>query len=299
MIARAVNSHSTPDQATAPARAALFAVPSLRADNPSLRAAGRAAAALGLDLHVLRVLPSMNRVNPLFPQATIASTFSAMAASERMMRATRSWVLDVLEDDRVADRVVVVRGSFGDEVIRRAADVGASLVVLPASVSKLGRAATEIACATQVPVLVPRKMGTKDTIVAATSLSVDGNPVLHRAAQLGETLRAPVVAVHNLAPLPFDTGSWGAYLDRTITFAEGMSRRLHDAVGRLSTRATGVVTTATDPTEGILAAAREQEADLVVVGARRRSWIERTLSHDVAASVVNTAKRSVLVEPIA
>ena len=53
-----------------------------------------------------------------------------------------------------------------------------------------------------------------------------------------------------------------------------------------------------NPVEAILQEARVQDADLVVVGTRSKSWLARVLTGSVAARVVNRANRSVLVTPL-
>ncbi|MBK8259309.1 MAG: universal stress protein [Polyangiaceae bacterium] len=48
----------------------------------------------------------------------------------------------------------------------------------------------------------------------------------------------------------------------------------------------------------VLGEAREHNADLVVVGTRKRTWFDRLVAGSVAEQIVNRAKRSVLVTPL-
>ena len=54
-----------------------------------------------------------------------------------------------------------------------------------------------------------------------------------------------------------------------------------------------------DVSDAISIEARAQGADLIVVGARRRNWLQRVLREGVAAQVVEQAQCSVLVAPVA
>ncbi|HEX5658601.1 MAG TPA: universal stress protein, partial [Polyangiales bacterium] len=70
------------------------------------------------------------------------------------------------------------------------------------------------------------------------------------------------------------------------------------ALGELQLDESGVVSEDNDAARAILQEARARNADLVVVGLRRRSWLDRLLSPSVASAVVRGARRSVLVTPL-
>jgi nucleotide-binding universal stress UspA family protein len=54
-----------------------------------------------------------------------------------------------------------------------------------------------------------------------------------------------------------------------------------------------------DPAEAVLAAARERDADLIVVGVQRKTWLDCLLQPSMASHIVANARRSVLLTPIA
>ncbi|MBK8214770.1 MAG: universal stress protein [Myxococcales bacterium] len=267
----------------------------------ALRRAVQTSAALGHELHVLRVLPSLVRHNVLFPQRNVSDAFQALELSEKAVRSTRSWLLDALGDDGTAERLVVRTGGFEEATIAYAREIRASLVVVPAGGRRVGRSASTIACAIGKPVLVPKARGKEDTIVAATSLAEEGYPVLRRAARLGRSLGGRMVAVHNVVPFVSiaDIASPFSQMGDTIaSVLELRTRRLRGAARRMAATSSSVITVGLDSCRAILDEARTRDADIVVVGARPRSWVDRVLSSDLAADVVDKARRTVVVEPL-
>lgn len=266
----------------------------------ALRRAAQTAAALGHELHVLRVLRDTTRFNPLFPQRNVGAALEALDRSEKAMRQTRSWLFEELHDEELLERLVVRAGSYEDVTIEHAKALGASLVVLPSWPRRMGRLAATVACAVGKPVIVAKPRGREDSIVAATSLAEDGYPVLRRAASLGRRLGSSLVAVHNVVPLFSATTILTPFAgtESIASVLELRTRRLRSAARRLSASANTVLTIGLDSSKAILAEAKARKADMVVVGARPRSWVDRVISSDVAADVVDTAKRTVVVEPL-
>lgn len=266
----------------------------------ALHRAAQMAAALGHELHVLRVLRDTTRFNPLFPQRNVDVALEALDRSEKSVRRTRSWLFEELCDEDLLERLVVRAGSYEALTIEHAKALGASLVVLPTWPRRMGRLAATVACAIGKPVVVARPRGREDSIVAATSLAEEGYPVLRRAASLGRRLGSRLVAVHNVVPL-FSATSILTPFANTESIAsvlELRTRRLRSAARRLSESSNTVLTIGLDSCNAILAEAKARKADMVVVGARPRSWVDRVISSDVAADVVDTAKRTVVVEPL-
>ncbi|MEO8181498.1 MAG: universal stress protein [Deltaproteobacteria bacterium] len=74
--------------------------------------------------------------------------------------------------------------------------------------------------------------------------------------------------------------------------------RLRKACRQLPVPAQAVVRDEVSLADAILDEARVHDADLVVLGAQRRSWLERLFDGGVATRVVNRAQRSVLVTPM-
>lgn len=268
----------------------------------SLMRAAALARVLEADLHVMRVLPERPRVNPLFPQHNLADAVGTVESTVRVDRSTRAWLRACLGRRTAAGvPTVIAHGAFVSRVVEHATALEAVLIVVPPRKARLGHLVTSLASAACVPVLVAREATRGDTIIAATDLESPEYPVLSRAARLGQRLDAPVVAVHNLTPM-----SLAVPLDPTVPPAvllenpiqEVRSAHLSQVAERLAATTHPVVRTEVDPVDAILAEARACDADLVVVGTHRRSWLNRLLRGSIAAQVVNRAKRSVLVTPL-
>lgn len=266
----------------------------------ALHRAVQTAAALGHELFVLRVLRDATRYSPLFPHNDVAAALESLVRSEKAVRQTRSWLFDVVRDESLLERLAVRTGRYEDVTIAHAKALGAAIVVLPSCSRRMGRIAATVACAIGKPVVVAKPRGKEDSIVAATSLAEEGYPVLRRAAALGRRLGSRMIAVHNVVPFLSVTPVLAPFAttDSISSVLELRTRRLRNAARRLSASSNAVLTVGLDSCKAILEEARARKADMVVVGARRRSWIERLLSSDVAADVVDAAKRTVVVEPL-
>jgi nucleotide-binding universal stress UspA family protein len=150
-------------------------------------------------------------------------------------------------------------------------------------------------------VLASRAEGNGGAIVAATDLSKPDFPVLTKAASLATVLGKELVTVHNAGPLSA-LASVVVLPNVVISggVSEGMRREsLARATTGLPVAATPAVRTEYHAADGILKEARSRNASLIVVGTHRRSWLERALSRSVAQRVVDEARRSVLVTPMA
>jgi nucleotide-binding universal stress UspA family protein len=195
----------------------------------------------------------------------------------------------------------VHRGDFVHEVAIRSVELGACVVVVTADGSRLGSRVTGLVQASGRPVLVARDAETDDCIIAATDLESIEFPVLSDASALAQLLASRVVAVHNLTPISVILGG-GLSCPVSIPPDE---REIAER-GRLLMRATRGVTTCEavvvrhehDSAAAILEEARSREADLIVVGSRRRTWAGRMIAGNVTERVVNRARRSVLVTPL-
>ena len=257
---------------------------------------------LDAELHVVRVLPELSRVNALFPQNHVLDAVRTVELTLRANRSTREWLATCLGDDEAAiERFSIVHGNFLERVAGRAAELDAVLIIVPPREGRMGKTVTSLASTSGVPVLVAREATHDETIVAATDLESDGYPVLRRAAELGQQLDAPVIAVHNVNPVSVVVGldmAWPFTVLHGEPIREARSARLSQISEKLPVDACAVIRNDVNPVDAILGEAREHDADLVVVGTRRRNWFDRLVAGSVAAQVVNRARRSVLVTPL-
>ncbi|MFN0155958.1 MAG: universal stress protein [Gaiella sp.] len=120
-------------------------------------------------------------------------------------------------------------------------------------------------------------------------VGVDGSPVswraLDRAAELAKLAGSKLVVTSSVPVLigePF-TGEPGEELTeaRQRLQAHGLDAELVEAIG--------------DPAEVIAALAERRDADLIVVGTREPSLVERLIGGSVSESVQRKANRDVLI----
>lgn len=293
--ARRQRSSSGARKRTAPV--VLFALFERGRPTKSLKRALAFSRVLQAELHVLRVLPVLGRLD--LEASRRENSSGTMDRTLRAIGDTRSWLRQVLgQDEAAVTQVIAAPGDFLDQVAHQAKKVSAMFIVVPAREACIGATATSLACKANVPVLVARATAREDTIVAATDLETPDYPVLRIGAALGRKLDAPLVTFHNLMPRRSMFGlhtSWSP----DAPFTDGrQSGRLAEISAKLHAQALAVVRRETDSAAAILGEAREREADLVVVGARRRRWLDRLQLESVAAQVVDRAAQSVLVTPV-
>ena len=254
------------------------------------------------ELHVLRVLPALTGLDQ---REHYRHDFAAGHSVDRTMRAigsTRSWLRRVLGDHAAALTVVTAaHGDFPEQVAQQAKLSNAGLIVMPAREASIGAAATCVACKCESPVLVARAAMQAETIVAATDLEVPGYPVLRAASALGRQLDAPLVTLHNMQPLTARSGmeATGSWIGGSgLRLRRAREPELAEISAKLHAGALAVIRRESDPVAAILGEAHAHNADLVVVGARRRSWLDRIRFDSVATQVVDRAQRSVLITPV-
>lgn len=181
-----------------------------------------------------------------------------------------------------------------------------ALVVISPQARALGRRVMSLAAASRAPVLVPLETPACNVILAATDLAADC-PVLDLAAALAHRLEAQLVALHNVAPLSVLPVS--AVAGQGLVWPERMpvlpdptlasrSECLRNACQRLPVMPLRVLREESNVSDAISSEARAKGADLIVVGARRRNWLQRLVREGVAAEVVEQAECSVLVAPV-
>lgn len=272
-------------------------------DHPTaaLRQCSALAESLNADLHVLQVLPPEGTFAPVVADLDLVQTTRRVERCLEAARSTKLWCDDVLTEPLSPKRLRIRIGSFIEDSASRAVEVDAGLIVLAPSTGRLGTTATALAHAASCPVLVARTSVPEATLLAATDLEDEDYWVLRKAVELGERLKAPVVAVHNVSCLP-------ATLSLELTpCAEGSrdqpdvnetrALRLVHASEKLDAPIETVVSTEVDPVDAILDQAQVHDAHTIVVGTRPRRPLGRRIARSVAAEVVNRSDRSVLVTP--
>jgi nucleotide-binding universal stress UspA family protein len=285
---------STWQTARAPAvGAVLYATAREQPEPDSLWRAQALADRVGLELHMLRVLPEGPRLQNLLGALDAVGSARQVREFLSAARTASAFCATTLGERFEEDHLVLAVGNFIDAVSLHAQELAANVIVVPGG-EQSGSTVTALARAARLPVLVVRRALQHQTVIAATDLADQGSTVLRHAGALAHRLQAAVVAVHSVAPrlrAPFRSRSGDdVVLDAHRSKLTALAKRLHvDAL---------VVASVQDPVEAILSEARARGADTVVVGTHARSRFERLIRKSVAAQIVNRARRSVLVTPL-
>jgi len=244
------------------------------------------AQSLGTGLQMLRVLP---RVSPPTwdRELDFVQTTRRIQRCLAATRQTRVWC-EALVEQRLPVRQLRTRiGDFVDQVVVRATELNAGLIVLAPSTGRVGPTATAVARASSRAVLVSRRSPRLTPLLAASDLEDQDFWVLRKAAELSARFGTPIVALHNVSCLP----------GVALSPHESPARRLTRALAALPSPGLPVLTSELDPVDAIFDQARAHDANSIVVGVRRRPWLERLIRHDVAADIVERSDRSVVVVP--
>lgn len=279
-------------------RVLFAAYPGGRPTGALLRAASLART-FEAEISVLRVLPGDVQEAGGASSSGLAGVLWHAERFVKLARRTRKWCDATLGTALPEGRVLVREGDFQTTVARIALEMEASLVVLPPAEGRSGEQVTAIALEAGVPVLVARAVMSSNVVVAATDLEDARYPVLRQASDLAARFRTGIVAVHNVRR---EAGFEGCIHDhrrrRLALSREVDSRRkqLVELAAALDARLEPVVVSQLSTTKAILAAARDRDADLVVVGARV-SEEEPGPDSTTAVEVVEGSCRSILVMP--
>lgn len=264
----------------------LFAIGNERAPIRALREAHRFARALGAELHVIRVVPTAGVGSP--PLGGMARALREARRVIAAARHTRKLCDRVLDEHLPIKQLAVRMGAFIEQVALRAAEVDAMTIAVAPSHQRLSTSVIRLARQTGCSVLIPRGHSSFLTVVAATDLQDENIPVLRQAAQVATTLDATSIAVHSVVDVA-QVASPAKLDDRRRTLARAMLD--------IDRQFEAVVVHAADAAQGILEQAHRRDADLIVVGVRPAR--HPTSASATTASVIQGARRSVLVTPLA
>ncbi|MEO8178771.1 MAG: universal stress protein [Deltaproteobacteria bacterium] len=249
----------------------------------ALRQSSSLAGLLGLELHILRVLPTERPFLAIAP-LDIAHVARRVQRCMVAARDTRAWCDQVLAAPLSAKQLRVRIGPFIEDVGSYANELNVAFITLAPSTGRVGARATTLARVSARSVLVVRTSTFQGTLLAATKLEDNDYWVVRRAVEFGSHVGASVVALHNCSPWP-------------PRCAGSDKARPLGAQERCPIPVPTVVTHELDPVDAILVQARIQRAQTVVVGTRRSSWLGGTIEQGVAVEVIDRCERSVLVAP--
>jgi nucleotide-binding universal stress UspA family protein len=243
----------------------------------------------------LTVLPALggDRVS----QANGSEALQSLQAARSAFYMARAICRHYLRYDLSEDNIMVRQGNFLTAVAEVALMYGVDLIVLPPSEGKDGRRVTKLTQLTHVPVLIARSPGDTGTIVAASDMENQECPILKKANELSQQLAAPIVLVHNLLPT-LQLAEPSILAHTYDEEREAREQHVKKTSESLVPGADTVVLSSLSTADAILQVASEKCADLIVIGAYRRSWMARLFSAGVAAQVAERAPYSVLITPL-
>jgi nucleotide-binding universal stress UspA family protein len=224
------------------------------------------------------------------------------AIAQAALRGVRRFCDRGLAEVLPRDHMLVKQGEFSEVVAQTARELDAELVVIPGAERQKGKTVAQIAREAGVPVLVARK-SVGGGIVAATDLGDPGCDELRQAAALASQVPGKLAFVHNVKPIVHAaTTSLGhcmcTLIEPSAQALQECKERLQGLAAFFGVCAEAMVVSRPSAEDAILEVARDEGADLVVVGARRQRWIERLFGTALAARIVDRCERSVLVAPL-
>lgn len=266
------------------------------------------------ELQVLTVLPDSPTWSEIFG-GHLTSNASLIEEVEKEQRERAERTLQEAAApfrDRVARLVTTaVSGHPGSEIVRVAEEERAGLVVVGSrgrtglAAALLGSTAEFVAKRAPCSVLVVRGGHAPERVLLATDGSEPSRRAMERLAELPIPRSARVSVLHVTESFYANPGLMPALreeFERTVAeirrtqrqnaeiLVEG-TRRFLEGAGFSATSATRTG----NPAEEILAAAREDEADLIVVGARGLSPAREFLIGSVSGRVLRYAPCTVLI----
>jgi nucleotide-binding universal stress UspA family protein len=133
------------------------------------------------------------------------------------------------------------------------------------------------------------------TIIVGYDETEPARRALERAAQLARAFGAKLV-VTSVAPTLLGTGRTAGPIDPTDTPGDHREQLVHarEALAELSLQAEFVPALG-DPAHTIVELAEDRQADLIVVGTREPSVLERLLGQSVSGSVARHTRCDVLI----
>jgi len=211
---------------------------------------------------------------------------------------------------------VVCVGRAADEIVRQAADLKADLVIVgsrgrgPLATTLLGSVAAEVVDRSPCPVLVARRPALNKIVLAEDGSSGAAGALAYLtsspfATSLAEVPVQVTGVVDTDMPWALTSGIDGhATGPMYEAYQEGLgaqrkalatkTRETAEVLTRLGRRATAALREG-HPASELIAEASESDGDLIVVGTRGRTGLERLALGSVTRAVLTHAKCSVLV----
>lgn len=272
----------------------------LREADASARAAGNA------KLAVVHVIPDVQQLNPLFPQANLGSELDVASLVGRVRTLLDERIKAVTgRDPSEVERFVEV-GLDYSEIIRRAEQWHPSILFV-GSLGKtgltrvlMGSVAEKVVRYAHCPVVVVRPTKTRGTVIAATDMSKPSLEAVKVAADQARVRKAKLVVAHALdfrgAAFFGELGSFFGGAQHTVDVPVVLGATKTALAGALESIGVTAEPVALDgsPSATIHDLVMQRAAELVVVGTHGRTGLARIALGSVAESIIRHVPCSVL-----
>lgn len=226
-------------------------------------------------------------------------TADARTSAERLLeRSGASGELRIVQGVTAEDALLdALNGGGGDAlIVGRAAGREGGRVV------RLGRVARHLLHAAAAPVaVVPPDLRAEDLgrgpVVALSSLAPDSVEACRFAARLASALRRPLAVLHVARAEEPPYVAAGAWRDALEAHSADARRELDAWLGANGVRADAATALLGSPVERALELADEQQATMLVAGARSLSAAERVVHGSTSVALAGAAKVPVIVVP--
>lgn len=262
-------------------------------------------------LAVCHVVPNLQPIAMLFPQSTQANIVDVAGFTVRAEVAVRERVSELTGRATDSFEVFVVQGVDYAAIVECAETWRADLVVVGTHGGTalerlfLGSVAARVTRYAHCPVLVAREGALDGPVIAATDLSDPSLPALSAGRDHALRRKASLVGLHvvelvgaasylSAAGAPFGIMPTSYTAESIAQLVDVGKRVLSGAME--SVQANGeALAVAGDAESVIVDTAKERRAQLLVVGTRGRTGLERVALGSVAEKLVSHAPCSVLV----
>jgi nucleotide-binding universal stress UspA family protein len=253
----------------------------------------------GADVHLVQVVDRRS------------GTLWRAPESERRARAHLRALRSAVGHDGVFVRIVTLRGNR-DSVIHAYAQLNAATLIVMGhhyGSSRLWRnssVATRLSRSSPIPVLVVPALGdaaaqSVNRILAAVDFTVASATALRTAADWSKRLGASLTVLHAMEPLDqmaLSGGEARRFAQRLAAEVKVLSKRLKRKAMALGFVDAEPVVVMGDAFRGIVATAKDTNADLVVIGVAPRTRFDEALSGSTLRAVLRRTTVPVLVVPV-
>lgn len=264
----------------------------------ALRWAGELARTLGLRLRLVHAADERLPVDPLFPQTASKQSWHRESWLGALHEAVQDWALREVGVRISLKDICVEVCEPAELILSEAAQPDIKLVVLGGLPSELS---AENAGLPQAllrrcprPMLFIGPQGPYPVVVAATDCSDPTLPVLTEAWRLAGALGDQLLLVHNVDER---ASQFAARIGMPLTpaLADSVAHQSREWLEQTAPVGDVIITRASDNALGVLSAARNLGADLLVVGVKP----EDKAPHGTAERILKEVRRSVMFVPMA